>query len=134
LDYHYQRLCIVNPHLFKAENFIDEHFQKRLPDDRHSEHYKYVGSSLTLQLSFLYDIDVKHIHTLHLDKPKNQEMYEWVIKTYPRTLAFLLPDGLIYKYHEIPKMLVNGEFKRIAGKMTQVSFSQYEYGIQSQAV
>jgi hypothetical protein len=61
-------------------------------------------------------------------------MYEWVLKTYPKTLAFLLPDGLIYKYHELQKMLVNGEFKRIAGKMTQVSFSESEYGIQSQAV
>jgi len=55
-------------------------------------------------------------------------------KNIPQNTRFLLPDGLIYKYHELQKMLVNGEFKRIAGKMTQVSFSEYEYGIQSQAV
>ena len=128
MKHHYQRICCVNPHLFEKDELITQHFSLKLADEhRYAQHHKHVGSSIALQLGIIHGIDWNQLQTLHLDKSKHQGMFEWVLKRYSNTLEFLLQNGVVYRYQELQKMVQNGEFQRITGGATQVSFYEYEF-------
>ena len=125
--YHYQRLCTVNPHFLESSEIIDRHFRSGLPSKEHLGHHSNVESSIVSTLAFMNDLDYGSVRTLDLSDEHHQRMFKWVLKLYSDSLSFLLQNGIVYKYQELQKMFINGEFQKITGGATQVTFSEYEH-------
>jgi hypothetical protein len=125
--YHYQRLCIVNPHFLESSEIIDQHFCSGLPSKEHLGHHSNVESSIISILAFINDLDYGSVRTLDLSDEHHQRMFKWVLKSYSDSLSFLLQNGTVYKYQELQKMFINGEFQKITGGATLVTFSEYEH-------
>jgi hypothetical protein len=97
---HYQKLYIVNPHLFGSREVVDQHLCSAFPGKEYL-HYESV---------FL----------LNLCDYRDKRLYRVALEMYSESLRFLLQNGIVYKYSEIREMSSNGEFQKITGGATSV--------------
>ena len=97
---YYQKLYIVNPHLFGSREVIEQNFFSGFP----SKEYLHYESVLLLNLC-----DHRH-----------QRLYRVALGMCSESLRFLLQNGIFYKYSEIQEMISNGEFQKITGGATSV--------------
>ena len=97
----YQKLCLVNPHLFGSREVIDQHFRSGLPVNEYLEY--------------------RSVKTFDLRGDARQQWrFRLALETHSDTLSFILQNGIVYSYQEFQKMLSNGELEKITGGVAQV--------------
>jgi hypothetical protein len=117
---YYQRLYIVNPHLFGSREVIDQHFRSGFPGKEYLGHHRNVESSITSTLAKINDLHYESIYLLNLCDHRDQRLYRVALKMCSESLPFLLQNGIFYKHSEIQEMITNGEFQKITGGATSV--------------
>jgi hypothetical protein len=114
MNNYYQKLCLVNPHLFDSSKVINQHFRSALLGKEYPEY-----ESITI---------------FDLSDWKHQRMFRFALETHTESLNFILQNGIVYTYLEFDKMLSNGELQKITGGMTSVDLgsvtSSEEYSYQ----
>ena len=115
---YYQRLNIVNPHLFGSREIIDQHFHSGFLGKKSLGYHRNVESSITSTLAKINDFDYESVSVLNLCDHRDQKSYRVARGKYSKSLLFLLQNG--YKFSEIQEMISNGEFQKITGRATSV--------------
>jgi hypothetical protein len=96
----YQKLYIVNPHLFGSREVINQQFHKGLLGKECPEY--------------------ESIITLDLNNVFHQRIFYDTQTRFSDTLSFMLQNGIIYTYLTFQKMFSNGELQKITGEATSV--------------
>ena len=117
---YYQRLCIVNPHLFGSREIIEQHFCSGLPGKKHLGHHRNVKSSITSTLAKINDLHYESVFVLNLCDNRDKRMFRLALETHSDTLSFMLQNGIVCTYLTFNKMVSNGELQKITGGATSV--------------
>jgi hypothetical protein len=117
---YYQKLCLVNPHLFDSSKVIDQHFRSGLIGKKHLGNRRNVKSSITSTLAKNDDLEYESVCLLNLCDNRDKRMFRLALETHSDTMSFIFQNGTISTYLEFQKMLSNGEFQRITGGATSV--------------
>ncbi len=96
----YQRLCLVNPHLFGSKDLINQHFHSGLLGKEYPEY--------------------ESIITLDLNNVFHQRIFDDTQIRFSDTLSFILQNGVICTFLTFKKMFSNGELQKITGEATSV--------------
>ena len=96
----YQKLCLVNPHLFGSREVIDQHFRSGFPGNEYLEY--------------------ESVITLDLNKVRHEWIFNIAKEKFSNSLSFIIQNGIGYSYQEFKKMLSNGELEKITGGVAQV--------------
>ena len=91
---YYQRLNIVNPHLFGSREIIDQHFHSGFLGKKSLGYHRNVESSITSTLAKINDFDYESVSVLNLRDHRDQKSYRVARGKHSESLLFLLQSRL----------------------------------------